>query len=321
MIISLQVIRGLFNIRLARTLRWVDWLCGILPTTESHTAMSFPLPLPWNLTLHCSILLNLVSCLPWNLTLHCSIWLNGVLPAMESDSALFYLTQRCPVSVESDSALLYLTQWCPACRGIWICIVLFYSAVSCLWGIWLCIVLLDSAVSCLPWNLNLHCSIWLRGVLHTVESNSALLSLTQRCPACCEIWLCIVLFESAVSCLPWNLTLHCSIWLSGVLPEMKSDSALFYSNQRCPASVESDSALFYLTQRSSACRGIWLCIVLFDSAVFCLPWNLTLHCSILLRCLLLTSDFNSTASCTPQSLTPRCSWSRNPQYVMYMFSF
>ena len=180
MIISLQVIRGLFNIRLARTLRWVDWLCGILPNTESHTGMSFPLPLPWNLTLHCSILLNLVSCLPWNLTLHCSIWLNGVLPAMESDSALFYLTQRCPVSVESDSALLYLTQWCPACRGI------------------------------------------------------------------------------------------------------------------------------------------WLCIVLFNSAVFCLPWNLTLHCSILLRCLLLTSDFNSTASCTPQSLTPRCSWS---QYVMYMFSF
>ena len=130
MIISLQVIRGL-NIRLARTLRWVDWLCGILPTTESHTAMSFPLPLPWNLTLHCSILLNLVSCLPWNLTLHCSIWLNGVLPAMESDSALFYSNQRCPASVESDSALFYLTQRSSACRGILLCIVLFYSVVSC----------------------------------------------------------------------------------------------------------------------------------------------------------------------------------------------
>ena len=123
--------------------------------------------------------------MPWNLTLHCSIWISSVLPVVESDSALFYLNQQCP-----------------ACRGIWLCIALF-----------------DSAVSCLPWHLTLHCSIRISGVLPS-----------------------------------WNLTLHCSIWLSGVLP-----------------AVESDSALFCLTQRCSACRGILLCIVLFYSVVSCSP--------------------------------------------------
>ena len=125
----------------------------------------------------------------------------------------------------------------------------------------------DSLISCQLWNLTLwcpaYCRIWLCGVLPTVLWNLTPwctayfeISLTDiriwlfgvllteksatLCPAyICEIWHCGVLptvkSDSAVSCLMWNLTLrspaYCEIWLRGVLPTVKFDSTV-----SCPPS-------------------------------------------------------------------------------------
>ena len=201
-------------------------------------------------------------------------------PFPENESSSFFRAPLGPIGMTPQSQTVELncavdrslcgcslTLWCPSCYGT------------------------NSVVFCLPRSLTLRCpahhGVWLLGVLHTTEFDSAVSclprSLTLRYPSYHGVWLCGVLptteSDFAVSGLPQSLTLLCpsyhGVWLSRVLPITESDSVVSF----IPRS---------LTQPCRAYHRVWLCCVLHttesDSAVSFLPQIHTHNVAKLITC-------------------------------------